>query len=89
MAGNLIYVAEGVWGLTILEIELPGTLKLKAPVLSGNTITLFWNGGPGIKLQKTTSLANPSWQDVPGSDGLSSIELPRTDPTAFFRLLKQ
>jgi hypothetical protein len=26
-------------GLTILQVELPGTLELQAPVLSGNALT--------------------------------------------------
>jgi hypothetical protein len=88
VVGNLIYVADGAWGLTIMEIELPGTLKLKPPVLSGNTITLTWNGGPSIKLQKTTSLSALNWQDVSGSEGLSQIELPCAEAAAFFRLMK-
>lgn len=86
--GNLIYVADGSWGLTIMEVELPGTLKLKPPVLSGNTITLLWNGGPGIKLQKTLSLSAPDWRDVPDSEGFSQITVPRSDSAAFFRLVK-
>jgi hypothetical protein len=87
VVGNLIYLADG-WGLTIVEVELPGTLKLKPPVRSGNTLTLSWKGGPGIKLQRTASLANASWQDVAGSEGVSQITVPCTEPAAFFRLIK-
>jgi len=87
VVGNLIYLADA-YGLTILEAELPGMLKLNPPVLSGNTLTLSWNGGPGIKLQETTSLTTPNWADVPGSEGVSQITLPNTDAVAFFRLIQ-
>jgi sugar lactone lactonase YvrE len=63
-------------------------LRLKSPILNGSVLTLSWNGGPGIKLQKTTNLANPDWQDVPGSEGVSQIELPCAEAAAFFRLVK-
>ena len=89
VVGNLIYVADGPWGLTILEVELPGTLKLKPPILSGSTLTLSWNGGPGIRLQRTARLSTPNWQEVPGSDSLREITLPREEATAFFRLSQQ
>jgi len=47
-----------------------------------------WSGSPYMKLQKTTSLMNPDWQDVAGSHGVSSMDLPATDRSAFFRLVK-
>ena len=48
-----------------------------------------WNGGPGISLQRTTSLTETLWQDVPGTEGQTSVSLPATDATTFFRLFKQ
>jgi hypothetical protein len=77
---------DGTWGFKI--VRLRDQLALYPPLLSGDTLTLSWTGGPGIKLQKTTNLTTPNWQDVPGSDGVSSLGLPRTDPTAFFRLIQ-
>lgn len=59
-----------------------------SPVLSANALTLSWNGGPGIKFQKTLSLAPANWQDVAGSGGVSSLELSRDGAGAFFRLIK-
>ena len=82
-----MYVAEDQWGLSIFKLSLPGPLQLNPPVLSANTLTLSWSGGPGIKLQKTTSLAPANWQDVPGSDGQSSFDLPRDGAAGFFRLI--
>jgi len=64
-------------------------LSLEAAPASGDKIALSWTGGSGIKLQKTTNLTSRSWQDVPGSDGVSQIELPRVDPVAFFRLIQR
>ena len=63
-------------------------LRITSAVLSQRTLTLSWNGGPGIRLQKTTTLTNPDWQDVDGSEGQSSVNLPMSDSSAFFRLVK-
>jgi len=86
--GNRVYAAEDRWGMPIYELTLSGSLKLNPPVLSGNTLTLSWNDGAGVKLQKTLSLTNPNWQDVAGSEGLSSIALPREGAAIFFRLIQ-
>ncbi len=54
---------------------------------SSNKLILHWSGGPGIKLQQVTDLANSNWLDLPGTEGASSCELPTTNAAAFFRLL--
>jgi len=91
-AGSMVCVAEGYDGISfsvgVLELSLPGPLKLNPPVLSATKLTLSWTGGPGIKLQKTVGLAPANWQDVAGSDRLSSLELPRDGAAAFFRLIQ-
>jgi len=89
-AGTTVCVTQGPdpnW-VSVLEMSLPGPLKLNPPVLSVNTVTLSWNGGPDIKLQRTPSLTNPNWQELPGSEGVSQIELPRDADAAFFRLIQ-
>ena len=68
------------------EVGFP--LRLQTPIRNGNFLTISWNGGPTIKLQKTASLENPNWQDVAGSEGLSSMNLPTPDRSAFFRLVR-
>jgi len=91
MAGNILYTTSDT-GLTVLDFYAPNTspnLRLNTPVLSGGVAVLTWDGGPGIKLQKTTSLTAPDWQDVPGTLGQSLIALPPTDTAAFFRLIQQ
>ena len=90
--GNKVYVADDNWGLAIYDFVAPTVtprLRLNTPVLSGGVVVLTWQGGgPGIKLQKTTSLAAPNWQDVPGTDGQSLAALPPSDAAAFFRLIQ-
>jgi hypothetical protein len=55
---------------------------------AGDVFTLSWNGCGKLKLQTTDSLTPPiNWQEVPGSVSRSSIELPRTQRTMFFRLV--
>jgi hypothetical protein len=90
MVVNTLYTTSDA-GLTVLDFYAPNTspnLRLNAPVLSGGVAVLTWGGGPGIKLQKTTSLSTPDWQDVPGTLGQSVFALPPTDTAAFFRLIQ-
>lgn len=84
--GNRVFLAAGADGLRILEVK-PVRQFLAMPVVSGNSVVLSWAGGPGIKLQTTTSLLHPLWVDVPGTDGQSRIALPLTPSAAFFRLV--
>ena len=70
------------------QIAFAMPLRISSSVLSRNTLTLSWNGGPGIKLQKTSNLTTPHWQDVPNTDGHGLIALPLSDTAAFFRLIQ-
>jgi len=58
-------------------------------VCSSNKLSLRWYGAPGLILQQATNLANPVWQDVPGSEGMSICELPMTNTMAFFRVMNK
>jgi len=87
VVGNLAYVAAGEDGLAIYRLTPP--LRLNPVVLEGNALRLSWLGGPGIRLQRTASLLPPEWQDVPDSEGVSSLELSLTNRQAFFRLVGQ
>jgi hypothetical protein len=40
---------------------------------SSNRLTLRWTGASDVKLQQATNLADPLWQDVANSEGMSSI----------------
>ena len=85
--GTHAYLASAEAGLEVLEINLfpyiSGVLR------NGNSLELTWRGATGLKLQSTTSLTNPTWSDVPGSDGQSRIDLPIDKSQAFYRLVKQ
>jgi hypothetical protein len=55
----------------------------------GGQVTISWTGGPGIRLQKSTSLGGTAdWQDVPGTDGSNSTTITTGGSTGFFRLIK-
>jgi hypothetical protein len=84
--GDEIFMANERNGMSIVQVQ--PLLMLNPPVLAAGMIHLSWSGGPGIKLQRSESLLDPFWQDVPGSDGVSSNVLPTDGPPRFFRLVK-
>ena len=55
----------------------------------GNLVTITWNGGPGIFLQTSTTLGGAGWQDVPNTDGKSSVDLPLSNTGTFFRVIRR
>lgn len=64
----------------------PPAFVINNIVLNGANVTISWNGAAGVKLQKSTSLTAPDWQDVPGSDGASSVSEPASGAGAYYRL---
>jgi hypothetical protein len=62
-------------------------LKINSIVQNGGNVVISWNGAAGTKLQKATSLLNPNWQEVIGSNGASSANEPISG-AAFYRLLR-
>jgi hypothetical protein len=62
--------------------------RINSVAQSGSTLVLGWNGQPGLRLQKTTSLTSPDWPDVPGTDGASSATETIAGNSAFYRLFK-
>lgn len=84
MEDDVLYAATSEHGLLVFEIvEWP---YFKSISLREDKIVLVWNDLPGLKLQRTPSLVNPDWTDVPGSLGTNRIELPRDGDAGFFRL---
>jgi len=65
-----------------------GELRLAPPVRSGGTLTLQWNGQPGVRLQQRADLSSGVWQDVAGSLGQRRVDLPVTGQSAFYRLTR-
>ena len=51
-------------------------------------VTLSWQGQPGVRLQKLSSLSGGTVTDLPTTDGQSTYTAPATDSMGFFRLVK-
>lgn len=70
---------------------VPSVTPSEDPTLSimveDDTARLAWDGGPGIKLQRSSTLVSPSWSDVEGSEGLSAMDMPLGNGRGFFRLV--
>jgi len=83
VAGHRIYLATQ--NLLIYEFK-------ERPVVNasrvGATLILTWGGDTDFILQHTASLADPDWNNVPGSEGKTGIELPIGNGTGFFRLVR-
>jgi hypothetical protein len=54
-----------------------------------STVTISWEGGSGVVLQTSRPFGAAGWQDVPGTEGKSSIELPTPEGSAFWRVIKR
>lgn len=55
---------------------------------SGDTVTITYPTGPGIRLETTPVLGPPNWQPVPGSDNVGTIDLPVGSGNEYFRATK-
>jgi hypothetical protein len=79
------------WAIDNLEVSagsvVSGLGRLEVAVSASN-LNFSWSGGPGIRLQKTTTLSSPSWSDVSGTEGSSSASEPIGTGNAFYRLLR-
>jgi hypothetical protein len=85
VVGNYAYVARGSAGLLIFEIIGP---QITSVTRDGNRVALSWNSAPGLRLQRTASLIDPDWSDVPLAEGQSQATLPVGAENEFFRLTK-
>ena len=67
----------------------PRSLPTLTVTLAPDGLRLEWPVAVlGSRLQRTTPLTNPVWQDVPGSAHVNSIGLPVDDTAGFFRLVQ-
>jgi hypothetical protein len=78
----------GVDNVGLYSLPAAGPLRIQSIVRNGPNVVISWNGGPGIELQKSTSLINPNWQDVPGTLGASSATEPIGSGEAYYRLIQ-
>ncbi len=67
----------------------PGVLLRLSVALTPSGLRLEWPvTALGSRLQRTTSLQNPLWQEVPGSETATSATLPVANAAEFYRLVK-
>jgi hypothetical protein len=55
----------------------------------GGNVVFNWTGAPNLRLQKTSSLADPDWEDVSGTLGASTFTETSPADGAFYRLLRE
>jgi hypothetical protein len=74
-------------GLEVFTItELPAFTPQS---ITGNMLNLQGNDpAKEMRLQRATSLTNPDWQDLLGSENTHAVSLPMWDGPEFFRLMK-
>jgi hypothetical protein len=79
----------GQSGQTVDLAPQPGSLGLIITTLSGSTVNFVWVGGPGIRLQRSTTLDANSFVDVAGTVGNSNYSEPTSSfSKAYYRLFK-
>ena len=83
VVGRRVYFPAGY--LLIYEFKERPVIKTSR---AGGMLFLIWGDATGFILQRTASLADPDWSDVPGSENQSGIELPVGNGSEFFRLVR-
>jgi hypothetical protein len=84
IAADRIFAAANYDGLLVLE--LPPLFK---SISRGNgTIDIAWEGFGKARLQRSTSLAHPNWQELVGSENTNRVTLPLWDGPEYFQLVK-
>jgi hypothetical protein len=82
LANGHLFLATDGEGLTVLEM-LP---FLKSISVQNGQVQLDWEGWGRARLEGTTSLGAPDWQDLGIPETSNSVSLPLSNPHAFFRL---
>ena len=68
----------------------PGPSLRLVGALTPSGLRLVWPATAlAARLQRTASLTNPVWQDVPGSETATTVTVPGADKTEFFRLMNR
>ena len=82
--GSNVYLATNE--LLLYELRPPPVIRSFSR--SNGTLVLTWDDAPGFNLQRTASLDDPDWSDVPGSTNARSLSLPLTGGSGYFRLAR-
>ncbi len=71
------------------EYEDAGTVEpFRLAAVADGAATLRWTGGPGIRVQRATSLNSAAWDDVPDTLGKHSAVLKPEKSSGYYRLHK-
>lgn len=82
-------IASG-WSLTFTEAANESSIEPAFTHIrrEGDQLQIEWNVSSGWRLQRSGSLLRPTWTDVPGSSGVSQIQLPAASSNQYFRLAR-
>jgi hypothetical protein len=76
-------IAEGA---AVGQLAPQESVQLVAdPTIGANGLAIWWVNGT---LQSTTNLAAPNWQNVPTTNGQTSIQFNPAFPCQFFRVVQ-
>lgn len=84
VVGDLIYLAAN----PVLVYEISDRPAITSLSINTESLFLIWDFAPGFVLQRTASLTNPQWSDVPDSEGQTGLQLQITNGIGFFRLAR-
>jgi hypothetical protein len=87
--GNYSVLVGNKFGGTQSEVASIASFSVVLQIRQdGAQAVVSWNeAGRGMKLQRASRLAEPDWQEVAGSESVTSVTLPVTEAgAAFFRL---
>lgn len=76
------------WGIDDVGLYSLPALRITNIARSGADVIVSWPAEATTRLQKTTSLTNPNWQDVAGSTGASSVTNAVSGAPAYYRLAR-
>ena len=87
LSGNRIVWFDVAGKTEVYEInELPAITR---QLVQNGKLNLEWNEpARGMKLQRATSVTNPVWQSLEGSESTIGAELPLWGGPEYFRLVK-
>ena len=93
---EVAFASDGWYDLTLTTSGDPAFLRRLAGriepesrlsvVASPSGLHLAWPGSPSLKVQSNSGLDAPFWEDVPGTLGTASANVPAPGTNVFFRL---
>ena len=89
VSGNRMCIEGHIAGESLSFFTLTELPAITRQSIENGRLNLRWNDpAKGMKLQRATSLTNPNWQDLLGSETTNAVSLPIWGGTEFFRLME-